>query len=171
MAPQENHKYNQNNLTTAMPSSNNYFIPDGSTRCIHDIQDKTLYIGILENGHNAYLVELPDLKPLLHTSRYLMDEITGQFYASYGNSYQHMCTILRLLSAWEHGQLIDELAATRHTFGCMEMTGPSPNTQAQQPHPAGSDTILVLTNQNPPPRNAPYQQASFNLDRPVRSLT
>ena len=40
MAPQENHKYNQNNLTTAMPSNDNYFIPDGSARRIHDIQDK-----------------------------------------------------------------------------------------------------------------------------------
>ena len=42
--------------------TNNYLIPDGSDRCIHDIQDKTLHTGILENGHNAYLVELPDLK-------------------------------------------------------------------------------------------------------------
>ena len=42
---------------------------------------QTLHIGILENGHNAYLMELPDLKSLLRTSRYLMDEVTGQFYA------------------------------------------------------------------------------------------
>ena len=68
--------------------TNNYLIPDGSDRCIHDIQGKTFYRGTLENGHNVYLVELPDLKPLLHTSRYLMDEITGQFYAAFGNSYQ-----------------------------------------------------------------------------------
>ena len=54
---------------------------------IHDLQDKTLHAGILKNGHNAYLVELPDLKSLLNTSRYLMDEVTGQFYAIYGNSY------------------------------------------------------------------------------------
>ena len=108
-------------------------------------------------------------------SRYLVDEITGQFYAIYGNSYQHMCTILRLLSAWEHGQLIEEIAATRCTFGCMESTGPSPTMQAQQPYPAGSanlmykeDTIPNMTNQKPPHRTAPYQQASFNLDRPVR---
>ena len=94
----------------------NYLIPDGSDRCIHDIQNKTLHIGILENGHNAYLVELPDLKSLLHTSRYLMDEVTCQFYAVFGNSYQCMCTIPRLLHTWEPGQLIDELAATRCTF-------------------------------------------------------
>ena len=52
---------------------------------------------MLENGHNAYLVELPDLKSLLQTNRYLMDEVTGQFYAVFGNSYQHMCTTPRLL--------------------------------------------------------------------------
>ena len=166
---------------TIQPQQSNitiiYFIPDGSDRCIHDIQDKTLHIGILENGHNAYLVELPDLKPLLHTSRYLMDEITGQFYAVYGNSYQCMCTIPRLLSTWEQGQLIDELAATRCAFGCMEPTGPSPATQTQQPHLAGpvsttykEDTIPDLTTQKPPPRTVPYQPPSFNLDRPTRCL-
>ena len=42
---------------------------------------KSYHISILENRYNAYLVELPDLKLLLCTSRYLMDEITGQFYA------------------------------------------------------------------------------------------
>ena len=79
IAPQGNHEYSQNNSTTAIQNTNNYLIPDGSNRCIHDIQNKTLHISILENGHNAYLVELPDLKSLLRTSRYLMDEITGQF--------------------------------------------------------------------------------------------
>ena len=96
VAPQENHEYSQNNSTIAIQSINNYLIPDGSNRCIHDLQDKILHAGILENGHDAYLVELPDLKSLLCTSRYLMDEVTGQFYAIYGNSYQHMCTIPRL---------------------------------------------------------------------------
>ena len=51
---------------------------------------------ILENGHNAHLVELPDLKSLLRTSRYFMDEVTGQLYVVFGNSYQYMCTIPRL---------------------------------------------------------------------------
>ena len=96
MAPQENHGNNQNNPTVPIQHTNNYLIPDGSDRRIHGIQDKTFHRGILENGHNAYLVELPDLKPILHTSRYLMDEVTGQVYAVSGNSYQHMCTIPRL---------------------------------------------------------------------------
>ena len=62
-----------------------------------------------------------------------MDEITGQFYAVFGNSYQRMCTIPRLLYTWEPGQLIDELAATRCAFGCMGPRGPAPATQISQP--------------------------------------
>ena len=163
IAPQGNHEYSQDNSTTALQNTNNYLIPDGSDRHIHDIQGKILHIGILENGHIAYLVELPDLKSLLHTNRYLMDEITGQFYAVFGNSYQRMCTIPRLLHTWEPGQLIDELAATRCTFGCMGPTGLTPATQANQPHladPASTaykeDTIPDLTTQKPPPRTVPY---------------
>ena len=127
-------EHSQNNSTTPIQNTNNYLIPDASDRCIHDIWDKTLHIGILENGHNAYLVELPDLKSLLHSSRYFMDEVAGQFYAVFGNSYQCMCTIPRLLHTWEPGQLIDELAATKCAFGCMGPTGPTQATQTSQPH-------------------------------------
>ena len=144
----------------------------------HDIQDKTFYRGILENGHNAYLVELPDLKSLLHTSRYLMDEVIGQFYAVFGNSYQCMCTIPRLTHTWEPGQLIDELAATRCSFGCLGAMGPVPATQISQPclvNPVSTayteDLIPDLTTQKPPPRTVPYQPPSFNLDRPTKHLT
>ena len=175
MAPQGNHEYSQNNSTTAIQNTNNYLILDGNDRCIHDIQDKMLHISILENGHNAYLVELPDLKSLLHTSRYLMD--TGQFYTVSGNSYPHMCTIPRLLHTWEPGQLIDKLAATSCTFGCMGPTGPTPATQPSQPHPAdpvstayNDYTIPDLTTQKPSPRTVPYQPSSLNLDRPTRCL-
>ena len=178
MAPQGNHGDNQNNPTIPIQHTNNYLILDGSNRHIHDIQDKTFHRGILENGHNAYLVELPDLKSLLRTSRYLMDEVTGQFYAVFGNSYQHMCTIPRLTHTWETGQLIDELATTRHAFGCMGPTGPAQATQINQPclvDPVGTactgDLIPDLTTQEPPPRTVPYQPPSFNLDRPTKHLT
>ena len=177
VAPQENHKYSQNNSTTAIQNTNNYLIPDGNNRCIHDLQDKTLHAGILKNGHNAYLVKLPDLKSLLCISRYLMDEVTGQFYAIYGNSYQCMCTIPRLFHTWEPGLLIDELAATRHTFSYMGLTGPAPAPQPNQPPPAGpastaynQDMIPDLTTQKPPPRTVFYQPLSFNLDRLTRCL-
>ena len=178
MAPQGNHGDNQNNPTMPIQHTNNYLIPGGSDRCIHDIQDKTFHRGILENGHNAYLVELPDLKSLLRTSRYLMDEVTGQFYAVFGNSYQHMCTIPRLTHTWETGQLIDELAATRCAFGCMGPTGPAPATQINQPclvDPAGTayteDLIPDLATQKSPPRTVPYQPPAFNLHRLTKCLT
>ena len=177
VAPQGNHEYSQNNPTMATQNTNNYLIPDGSDRCIHDKQDKTLHTGILENGHNAYLVGLSDLKSLLRTCRYLMDEVTGQFYAIYGNSYQGMCTIPRLFHTWEPGQLIDKLAATRCAFSYMGPTGPTPAPQPKQPPPAGpistaynEDTIPDLTTQKPPPSTVPYQLPSFNLDRPTRCL-
>ena len=107
-----------------------------------------------------------------------MDEITGQFYAVFRNSYQCMCTIPRLLHTWEPGQLIDKLAATRLAFGCMGPTGPAPTTQASQPHSAdpvstgyNEDIIPDLTTQKPLPRTVHYQPPSFNLDRPTRYLT
>ena len=138
----------------------------------------TLHIGILENGHNAYLVEFSDLKSLLHTSRYLMDEVIGQFYAVFGNSYQCMCTIPRLLHTWGPGQLIDELAVTRCTFGCMGPAEPAPVMQTSQPHLAdpvsttyNEDIIPDMTTQKPLPRPVPYQPLSFNLDRPTKCLT
>ena len=107
-----------------------------------------------------------------------MDEVTGQFYAIYGNSYQCMCTIPRLLHIWEPGQLIDKLAATRHTFSYTGPTGHAPAPQPKQPLPAGpvstaynEDMIPDLTTQKPPPRTVPYQPPSFNLDRLTRCLT
>ena len=68
--------------------TNNYFVPDGSDRRIHDIRDKVFHTGYLENGNNAYVLELPGLEKMLHTQKFLMDEMSGQFYAVYGNSYQ-----------------------------------------------------------------------------------
>ena len=41
---------------------NNFFILDGSNRHIHKIKDKVFHAGYLENGNNAYLLELPGLK-------------------------------------------------------------------------------------------------------------
>ena len=79
------------------------------TTTYNDIQEKTFLPGHLENGNNAYLVELPDLKEMLRTERFLMDEMSGQFYAIYGNSYQCMSTCPRLNALWEKAELLDEL--------------------------------------------------------------
>ena len=39
-----------------------------------------------------------------------MDEMSGQFYAVYGNTYQHMSTKPMLEQTWGTGELIDQLA-------------------------------------------------------------
>ena len=81
--------------------TNNFFIPDGSNRLIHEIWDKVFHARYVENGNNAHLLELPGLKDMLHTSRFLMDEMSGQFYAVYGNTYQRMSTKPMLEQTWE----------------------------------------------------------------------
>ena len=47
--------------------TNNFFIPDGSDRRIHQIDNKVFHAGYLENGNNAYLLELPSLEKMLNT--------------------------------------------------------------------------------------------------------
>ena len=92
--------------------TNKFFIPDGSNRCIHEIKDKVFHAGYLENRNNAYLLELPGLKDMLHTSKFKMDEMSGQFYTIYGNTYQRMSTKPMLEQSWGTGQLVDQLAVT-----------------------------------------------------------
>ena len=89
--------------------TNNFYILDGSNRCIHNIRDKVFHARYLENGNNAYFLELPGLKDMLHTSRFLIDEMSGQFYAVYGNTYQCMSTKPMLEQTWGTGELIDQL--------------------------------------------------------------
>ena len=92
--------------------TNNFFIPDGSNRCIHEIRVKVFHARYLVNRNNAYLLELLGLKDMLHTSKFLMDEMSAQFYAVYGNTYQRMSTKPMLEQSWGTGELIDQLAAT-----------------------------------------------------------
>ena len=92
--------------------TNNFSVPDGSNRHIHEIKNKVCHAGYLENGNNAYLLELLALKDMLHTSKFLMDEMSGQFYAVYGNTYQRMSTKPMLEHSWGTGELIDQLAVT-----------------------------------------------------------
>ena len=151
--------------------TNNYLVLDGTDHHIHDIQKKTFLSGHLENGNNVYLVELPDLKEMLRTERFLMDEMSGQFYIIYSNSYQRMSTRPRLNAPWEKAEQLDELAETRHAF---RFAGPTPAQQMpqsvrQQPTPQvpTEDIIPGLTPAKIPPRSIPYQPSAFSLDRPT----
>ena len=79
-------------ITNEFLGTNNSFVPDGSNRWIHQIQNKVFHADYLDNGNNAYLLELPALENMLNTRKFLMDEMSEQFYAVYGNSYQRMLT-------------------------------------------------------------------------------
>ena len=108
--------FRSNNISDEFLGTNNFFMPDSSNRQIHQIDNKVFHAGYLENGNNAYLLELPALENMLNTQKFLMDEMSGQFYAVYGNSYQQMSTKPMLRQAWATGDLIDELATTRASF-------------------------------------------------------
>ena len=84
--------FKSNDMSDKFLGTNNFFVPDGSNRQIHQIDNKVFQAGYLENGNNAYLLELPALENMLNTHKFLMDEMSGQFYAVYGNSYQRMST-------------------------------------------------------------------------------
>ena len=106
--------------------TNNFFIPDGSDRHIHQIHNKVFHAGYLENGNNAYLLELPALEKMLNTWKFLMDEMSGQFYTVYSNSYQWMSTKPMLKQTWHTGELIDQLAVMRQAFGYTGLAGSTP---------------------------------------------
>ena len=122
-------------------------------------------------------MELPDLKGMLKTERFLMDEMSGQFYAIYGNYYQRMSTHPRLDAPWEKTELLDELAETRRAFGYTGLAGPIPTQQIHQPThqqptpPVPTEEIISgLTPAKTPPQSIPYQPPAFSLDRPTARL-
>ena len=109
---------------------------------------------------------------MLHTSRFLMDEMSGQFYAVYGNTYQCMSTKPMLEQTWGTGELIDQLAATRQAFGYAGLSGPTPLLNQSQP--AAHTTCNQqddTPSKKPAPKTIQYQPLSFNLDRPTMHLT
>ena len=152
--------------------TNNFFLPDGSNRRIHQIHNKVFHAGYLENGNNAYLLELPALENMLNTHKFLMDEMSGQFYAVYSNSYQRMSTKPMLQQAWVTGELIDELVATRQAFGYTGLAGSTPPLAKEtQPTASTSQQPDDLLPRQPAPRTVQYQPPTFKLTRPTTCLT
>ena len=152
--------------------TNNFFMPDGSNRCIHQIHNKVFHAGYLENSNNAYLLELPALENMLNTRKFLMDEMSEQFYAVYGKSYQRMSTKPMLQQAWATGELIDELAATRQAFGYTGLAGSTPPLAMEtQPIASTSQQPDDLLPRQPASKTVQYQPPSFRLTRPTTRLT
>ena len=154
------------------PGTNNFFIPDGSDRRIHQIHDKVFHAGYLENGNNAYLLELPALEKMLNMQKFLMDKMSGQFYAVYGNSYQWMSTKLMLKQTWDARELIDQLAAMRQAFGYAGLARSTPPlATGTQPTTSTSRQPDDLLPKQPAPKTVQYQPQPFKLTRPTACLT
>ena len=152
--------------------TNNFFVPDGSDRCIHQINNKVFHAAYLENGNNAYLLELPALEKMLNTWKFLMDEMSGQFYAVYNNSYQWMSTKLMLKQAWATRELIDQLAMMRQAFGYSGLARSTPPlATGSQPTASTSCQPDDLLPKQPAPKTVQYQPPSFKLTRPTARLT
>ena len=147
-------------------------MPDGSNRQIHQINNKVFHAGYLENGNNAYLLELPALENMLNTRKFLMDEMSGQFYAVHGNSYQRMSTKPMLQQTWATGELIDKLVVTRQAFGYTGLAGSTPPlATGTQPTASTSQQPDDLLPRQPAPKTVQYKPPSFRLTRPMTSLT
>ena len=163
--------FRSNDISDKFLGTNNFFVPDDSNRWIHQIDNKVFHAGYLENGNNAYLLELLALENMLNTQKILMDEMSGQFYAVYGNSYQRMSTKPMLRQAWATGDLIDELATTRQAFGYTGLAGSTPPlATGMQPTASTSCQPDDLLLRQPAPKTVQYQPPSFKFTRPTSRL-
>ena len=170
-SPSASNLFRSTSTNNEFLNTNNFFVPDGSNRRIHQIHNKVFHAGYLENGNNAYLLELPALEKMLNTWKFLMDEMSGQFYAVYGNGYQRMSMKPMLHQAWATGELIDELAMTRQAFGYTGLAGSTPSlTMGTQPTASTSHQPDELLPRQPAPKTVQYQPPSFKLTRPTTCL-
>ena len=173
------------NKLNNIDNTRNFLLPDGTGIRILDIPISERKPFILDNGHSAYQIQLENLEPVLETSTYLIDRLTGQFHAVYDDGYQQMATMPMIWSTWEEGQLVAKLNKTCTCFGlpatntpvkkpavCQQV--PAVVIQRSQSHlqQAAPEDIAVpeLTNQPPHPRTVEYLEPSFSLERPVRRL-
>ena len=61
---------------------------------------------------------------MLSTSKFIMDEMSGQFYTAYGNMYQRMSTKPMLEHSWGTGELIDQMAVDRTILAIQDFQDP-----------------------------------------------
>ena len=124
------------NQSNSIDNTRNFLLPDGTGRRILDIPISERKPFILDNGHSVYQIQLENLEPVLATSTYLIDRLTGQFHAVYDDGYHQMATMPMIWSTWQEGQLVAELNETCTHFGL-----PPTNTPVKKP--AVSQQVLL----------------------------
>ena len=75
------------NQSNSIDNTRNFLLPDGTGRRILDIPISERKLFILDNGHSAYQIQLENLEPVLETSTYIIDRLTGQFHTVYNDGY------------------------------------------------------------------------------------
>ena len=173
------------NQSNSIDNTRNFLLPGGTGRRILDIPISERKPFILDNGHSAYQIQLKNLEPVLETSTYLIDRLTGQFHAVYDDGYCQMATMPMIWSTWQEGQLVAELNKTCTCFGLPPTNTPVKKPAEYQQVPAvviqrsqshfqqmAPEDIAVpeLTNQPPHPRTVEYLEPSFSLKRPAHRL-
>ena len=104
--------------------------------------------------------------------KFLMDEMSGQFYAVYGISYQWMSTKPILKQTCDTGELIDQLATMRQAFGYAGLAGLThPMVTRTQPTASTSCQPDDLLPKQPAPKTVQYWTPPFKLMRPMAYLT
>ena len=145
----------------------------GASASLHCASDHQSRDCPMRQQHKANTTSSPASGPgMLHTSKFIMDEMSGQFYAIYGNTYQWMSTKPMLEQSWGTGELIDQLAVTQQAFGYTGLSGPT--SPLNQPQPTASTTCNPqddILSKKPAPKNVQYQPPTFSLERPTECLT
>ena len=81
------HTMGLGNKLNSIDNTRNFLLPDGTGRSVLDIPISERKPFILNNGHSAYQIQLENLEPVLETSTYLIDRLTGQFHTVYDDGY------------------------------------------------------------------------------------
>ena len=173
------------NQSNSINNTRNFLVPDGTGRRILDIPISERKPFILDSGHSAYQIQLENLEPVLETSKYLIDRLTGQFHTVYNDGYKQMATTPMIWSNWKEGQLVVKLYKTHALFGLPSADTPAKKPATHQQIPTlliqrshshlqqaaqEDEAVPDLTNQPPPPRSIEYLEPTFSLERPVCRL-
>ena len=162
------------NQSNSIDNTTNFLLPDGTGRRILDIPISKRKLFILDNGHSAYQIQLENLEPVLETSTYLIDRLTGQLHAVYDDSYRQMATALvaKLNETCIHFELPPTNTPAKKPAVCQQVPAAIVQRSQSRLQQAASEDVAIpeLKNQSPHSRTVEYLEPSFSLERPVRRL-
>ena len=153
-------------------------MPDGSNRWIHQIDNKVFHAGYLENGNNAYLLELPALEKMLNMWKFLMDDNftlcmeTATSGCPRSQCYNKHGLPKNSLTNWpQQGKLLDTLGLQDQHHHWPQECSPWPVHHASQMICCPDNQHRTLYSTNLHPLNSPGQQRTSRWMRGYRYIT